>query len=448
MKKSFKKLTAFVVAIVMVLAIAALAACAGKTQLATPVIKLDGNKVSWQAVEHADSYDVTVGNKAAVNVKTTEYTVTETTPGDYAITVVAKSSDEKYTDSKPSNSITYRVSAPPADTLTVQAKAEYVVVDYDNGWTVDFSHYDFSNLIEAKFGETAITYDQLTVTAAGTTCGEKALTVTVEYGDDESEQVQFDVYYGIADINQFKAIANKLDGWYIVTQEIEGEEITPFGTFTGHLNGNYKKISITGIGGESGWDYGLFNSNEGLIENVHLEAGQVYASGRVAALAGNNKGTIQNCYIKFGFVGGGNLTAGITWGADESEASTGTIIGCVFVGEVYAETESDVYISHAGIVGVSGTGGTKDCLYIVTPCPNTQARGHEAHGTEPADTVAVGTPGANDSNNAAIDYDKLVFSSDGSQYWSSDSEATKYENNLTEQVTALVKEYLQQLTAA
>lgn len=82
--------------------------------LAAPVIELDGNVVSWDAVEHAVSYTVTVNGTAQAPVTGTSYTITETTPGDYTVTVVANAeAGTNYVNSPASNSVTYTVPDTP-----------------------------------------------------------------------------------------------------------------------------------------------------------------------------------------------------------------------------------------------------------------------------------------------------------------------------------------------
>lgn len=102
--------------IVSLLAALCMVACTGpvKTQLAAPTATLDGNVVSWQAVDNADSYDVKVGNNPAVNVKGTSYTIDNVTEeGSYDVYVTAKSNGD-YRDSVPSNKVTYVYDAPEA----------------------------------------------------------------------------------------------------------------------------------------------------------------------------------------------------------------------------------------------------------------------------------------------------------------------------------------------
>lgn len=99
------------VIVLLALCLAATVACkpVGGGTLASPTITLEGNVVSWQAVENATGYSVKVGSDAAVSVTTTSYTVSKTAAGSYKITVTAVSSDEKWKESAPSNEVTYVV---------------------------------------------------------------------------------------------------------------------------------------------------------------------------------------------------------------------------------------------------------------------------------------------------------------------------------------------------
>lgn len=83
--------------------------------LDSPVITLDGAIVSWNAVEHASSYEVVVNSGTPVSVQTTSYTVVATEIGEYKITVTAISDSNKFKDSAPSNQVTYVVAANKLD---------------------------------------------------------------------------------------------------------------------------------------------------------------------------------------------------------------------------------------------------------------------------------------------------------------------------------------------
>lgn len=75
-------------------------------RLDAPVISLDGNVVSWTAVEHATSYDVTVGTETE-NTTDTSYTISVSETGDYKVSVVAKTTASGWTASAKSNELTY-----------------------------------------------------------------------------------------------------------------------------------------------------------------------------------------------------------------------------------------------------------------------------------------------------------------------------------------------------
>lgn len=81
------------------------------TQLAAPQISLSENVISWSAVTNADGYTVYQGDTVAGTVTATSYTISISDPGSYTFAVVATSTDEKYSDSEKSNTVTYTVEA-------------------------------------------------------------------------------------------------------------------------------------------------------------------------------------------------------------------------------------------------------------------------------------------------------------------------------------------------
>lgn len=162
--------------IVCAITITALVACKTTTPLAAPVISLNGNVVSWNAVENATSYDITVGTDSAVNVTTTSYTITKTAVGSYDVTVVAKSSDAKYTDSVKSNKVTYTVTEQPAeatyDELDLDATNVKLTYYLDEGIT----ELDLTGLVAtAVFSDES---ENQNVAVADLTLGEYDLTTT------------------------------------------------------------------------------------------------------------------------------------------------------------------------------------------------------------------------------------------------------------------------------
>lgn len=116
MNKKINKLLAVSAALALSSGIAvSLAACGekdgGGQPLSAPVISLNGDVVSWDAVEHADGYSVTVGSLPAVSIAQTSYTITVTETGEYKVSVIATSTDDNYTDSERSNEIVYSYTA-------------------------------------------------------------------------------------------------------------------------------------------------------------------------------------------------------------------------------------------------------------------------------------------------------------------------------------------------
>lgn len=135
MKK--KGMTAAILLIAAVLAMG----CVGETtepiapeKLSAPVIALSDNVVTWSAVEHADSYAVTVGDHAAQTVTATSYTVDVEDAGSYTIYVIAKSADtQAYVDSDRSNTVTYVVEEkPPKSEKAADAAAWKAAFDFSS----------------------------------------------------------------------------------------------------------------------------------------------------------------------------------------------------------------------------------------------------------------------------------------------------------------------------
>ena len=97
--------------------------------LAAPQISLSGNTITWNAVENADGYEVYEGTSKVASPTETSYTIMQTTVGTYTYTVYATSTDEKYTRSKASNSVEYKVEEKSASVTLTADKKIYVVGD-------------------------------------------------------------------------------------------------------------------------------------------------------------------------------------------------------------------------------------------------------------------------------------------------------------------------------
>ena len=78
--------------------------------LATPVITLNENEITWTAIEHATAYEIYENDEKLTQVTTTSYTITRTLAGEYVYKIRAISSDTvHYEPSAFSNTQTYTV---------------------------------------------------------------------------------------------------------------------------------------------------------------------------------------------------------------------------------------------------------------------------------------------------------------------------------------------------
>ena len=407
--------------------------------LAAPVIELDGNVVSWDAVEHAVSYTVTVNGTAQAPVTATSYTITETTPGDYTVTVVANAeAGTNYVNSPASNSVTYtvpdtpvlsalevtgftktlyyldeRAQAPDLSGVTVTASytagKESAAVDltdctvtYDGEETADMTAG--SHTIRISYTEEGVTlYDELTYTverraeadietitkmigeynaADGSYAVAASGTVTAvtdldgnaaafsgnaigndAFGTDEYVKVfRVDLEGGttnfvrviratyVSDVAGFKAINERLSGYYILSgnidfassyadsvtigaapigQATEGFKIETEGAgsqvagtaFTGVFDGNgyalmnYRRASEAYTSATEGYGLAVFGwiGEGGVVKNLTLRNVSIHGGQDCALLAAFNEGTIENIVVEesctlYSNYGNGGLT--------------------------------------------------------------------------------------------------------------------------------------------
>lgn len=119
-----KQIISLSAAALMALSIAAFAGCEPENkpdekpedktvQLSAPAITLTDNVISWNAVEHADSYIVKESTTTVSTQTELSYTIDKTEAGEYTYTVTATSTDKKYSASSASNTVTYKVEVKP-----------------------------------------------------------------------------------------------------------------------------------------------------------------------------------------------------------------------------------------------------------------------------------------------------------------------------------------------
>jgi len=74
-----------------------------KIKLEAPIINMNGRTLSWEKIENATHYEIYINNSILTSIQDTSYTFAKNISGNYQIYVIAKSSDENYENSSPSN---------------------------------------------------------------------------------------------------------------------------------------------------------------------------------------------------------------------------------------------------------------------------------------------------------------------------------------------------------
>lgn len=150
------------------------------------------------------------------------------------------------------------------------------------------------------------------------------------------------------------------------------EQWTPIGgsdgavTYSGVFNGGNHKITFSA--GIADWKFvGLFAVNEGAIQNLTIEGGDISSQTDLAfagGFAGLNRGTITNCTNNINITASGkNAYAGGIAGTMQF----GTISGCVNNGtititsDIQSENITDKEASAGGIVAFNYNGFIKKC---------------------------------------------------------------------------------------
>ncbi|WP_017691513.1 S-layer homology domain-containing protein [Paenibacillus sp. PAMC 26794] len=108
------------------------------TPLSAPDITLTDDELKWEAVEHADKYEVTIeledGTKRTVEVPGTALNLSQLVPslevGTYKVTVTAKTNNPAYSDSEESNSKNYDVAI---DKAKLKAKIDEINGKIESG---------------------------------------------------------------------------------------------------------------------------------------------------------------------------------------------------------------------------------------------------------------------------------------------------------------------------
>ncbi|MDE7082696.1 MAG: bacterial Ig-like domain-containing protein [Clostridia bacterium] len=248
MKKTLTAFLSFVFAVSLCGAVACVTE-SGPEALSAPEIRLEGNVVSWNPVDHASGYDVYVAEDSAVSVTETTYTVSKTEVGNYEIYVIATTTDENYKSSAASNKVTYTIAEPAVlSSIALASAPEKDVYYLDEKATEP----DLTGLsIKAKYSndtERDIALSALTVSEVNlTTVGEKQ--ITLSYTEDGiTKDVKLNV-----EVKE-RTIADMKSGSYTVKNNEYSTSATRYELADGNvtaLNMKGEEVAVTYDGGKT-----------------------------------------------------------------------------------------------------------------------------------------------------------------------------------------------------
>ena len=172
-----------------------------------------------------------------------------------------------------------------------------------------------------------------------------------------------------------------------------GSNWTPIQGYAGTFDGNGKTITGLNIDQSTGSNVGLFASiaEGGTVKNLTLDDVDITAGSNVGAIAGENRGTIENCSVSGSVTGSsdnscvggiagwhreGTITDCHSSATVESKAYVGgiagqssaivgttTITACYSTGSVTATTNSNYYSYAGGVVGLNSNGTVLTACY-------------------------------------------------------------------------------------
>ena len=175
--------------------------------------------------------------------------------------------------------------------------------------------------------------------------------------------------------------------------DLTGTEWTPIPNFAGTFDGNGKTITGLTINQSAMDNVGLFASIDdvGTVKNLKLDKVNVTANSNVGAIAGENRGTIENCSVSGSvtgssnnsYVGGiagfhrkgsitdchssatveGKVYVGGIAGQNDAMLGSASIIACYSTGSVTATINSNFYSYAGGVVGLNSNGAVLTACY-------------------------------------------------------------------------------------
>ena len=245
---------------------------------------------------------------------------------------------------------------------TVAAGEPSIQVDL-NGGTFYFRPQSDVELVANSRYVYTINVNATGLTLAGCTIGDWADGGHEEgTAEDLGYFIQDDGSYAVYTANGLKEWAETVQSDptlnIILTADIDltGTEWTPIPKFAGTFDGGGKTITGLTIN-KSTMNVGLFASiaEGGTVKNLKLDKVNVTANSNVGAVAGQNKGTIENCSVSGSVTSSAKLLS-VNIGGIVGE-NNGTITGCTVEGSVKAKDADTA----GGIAGWHNNGSITDC---------------------------------------------------------------------------------------
>ena len=246
---------------------------------------------------------------------------------------------------------------------TVKANTPFIQVDLNGGTFYFRPQNDVELEANSRYIYT-INVNATGLTLAGSTIGEWADGGREEgTAEDLGYFIQDDGSYAVYTANGLKEWAETVQSDpalnIILTADIDltGTEWTPIPNFAGTFDGNGKTITGLTINQPSTNNVGLFASieDEGTVKNLTLDNVDITANSNVGAIAGQNRGTIENC----------SVSGSVTGSSDNS--CVGGIVGWHYDGSSITDCHSSATVE--GIAYVGGIAGQNSA--IITACYST-----------------------------------------------------------------------------
>ena len=165
--------------------------------------------------------------------------------------------------------------------------------------------------------------------------------------------------------------------------DLTGQEWVPIQGYAGTFDGGGKTITGLNINQPTGSNVGLFASIEtgGTVKNLKLDKVNITAGSNVGAIAGENRGTIENCLVSGNVTGNGlntdSYVGGITGkkqGTITACHSSATVEGIAYVGGIAGQNQGIITACYAtgdvegGSEYVGGVVGQNNARAILIAC--------------------------------------------------------------------------------